>query len=489
MLEYFLSTHGHRKGLADTALRTADSGYLTRRLVDVAQDVIVREEDCGTDEAIDVEAIYEDDTSSRALRPPERPRAFATIEDKKTGEPIVEKNQLIDEESARRVERNGYKKVKIRSVLTCKTRHGVCRLCYGRNLATGQLVDIGEAVGIIAAQSIGEPGTQLTMRTFHTGGVAMEDITRGLPRVEELFEARKPKGQAIISEIRGKVSIVETKGSRKITITAEDGEERTYSVPYGARIEAKEGDEVTPGVRLTEGSINPHDLLKIGGTEAVRKYLVQEVQDVYRSQGVTINDKHIEVMTRQMLKKVRCEEPGDTDLLPGGLVDLFEFEQANRAVKEAGGTPARMRRVILGITKASLATDSFLSAASFQETTRNLTDAAIKGKRDPLLGLKENVIIGKLIPAGTGMSRYSNIKAAVVGRDSEAGDEEAAPGAAEGEGTEDGDGASEVTALDGHSGEGEAEVQAGELETDEASADEEQEQPVVQSAADVGYDS
>jgi len=505
VLEYFLSTHGTRKGLADTALRTADSGYLTRRLVDVAQDVIVREEDCGTDEGIDVEAIYEDDTLIESLADRLKGRvSFDTIVDKKTGEPIVEKNQLIDEESARRIERNGYKKVKIRSVLTCKTRHGVCQLCYGRNLATGQLVDIGEAVGIIAAQSIGEPGTQLTMRTFHTGGVAMEDITRGLPRVEELFEARKPKGQAIISEISGKVSIVETKGSRKITITAEDGEERTYSVPYGARIEVKEGDEVTPGVRLTEGSINPHDLLKIGGTEAVRKYLVQEVQDVYRSQGVTINDKHIEVMTRQMLKKVRCEEPGDTDLLPGGLVDLFEFEQANRAAKEAGGAPARMRRVILGITKASLATDSFLSAASFQETTRNLTDAAIKGKRDPLLGLKENVIIGKLIPAGTGMSRYCNIKAEVLGRTPEPSAEEAAPGAAEDERTEGGDDASDVASdvsvFDGRMGEGEAGAQADDLETaepdtdeletdeletgdrdtGESSTDEEQEQPVTQ---------
>lgn len=418
VLEYFMSTHGTRKGLADTALRTADSGYLTRRLVDVAQDVIVRQDDCGTEEGVEVSAIYDDDTLIESLSDRLRGRvAQEDVIDEETGQLIVAKNQMIDEEAARIIERSGRKKVKIRSVLTCETRHGVCRMCYGRNLATGQLVDIGEAVGIIAAQSIGEPGTQLTMRTFHTGGVAMEDITRGLPRVEELFEARKPKGQAVISEISGRVSVVETKGSRRITITAEDGEERTYMVPYGARIEVKDGEEVTPGVRLTEGSINPHDLLKIGDTEAVRRYLVQEVQDVYRSQGVTINDKHIEVMARQMLRKVRCEEPGDTDLLPGGLVDVFDFEDANRAVKESGGEPARMKRVVLGITKASLATDSFLSAASFQETTRNLTDAAVKGKRDPLLGLKENVIIGKLIPAGTGMPRYSSVKAVVAGSD------------------------------------------------------------------------
>lgn len=420
VLEYFMSTHGTRKGCADTALRTADSGYLTRRLVDVAQDVIVREEDCGTDEGIEVSAIYDDDTLIESLTDRLRGRvAMEDVYDEASKELIVAKNQLIDEATARVIERSGRKKVKIRSVLTCRTRHGVCRTCYGRNLATGQLVDIGEAVGIIAAQSIGEPGTQLTMRTFHTGGVAMEDITRGLPRVEELFEARKPKGQAVISEISGKVSITETKGSRKITVTAADGEEKTYSVPYGARIEVKEGEEVTPGIRLTEGSINPHDLLKIGGTEAVRKYLVQEVQDVYRSQGVTINDKHIEVITRQMLRKVKCEDPGDTDLLPGGLIDVFEYEDANQAAKEAGGEPAEVKGVVLGITKASLATDSFLSAASFQETTRNLTDAAVKGKRDPLLGLKENVIIGKLIPAGTGMARYSNVKAVLVGAPTE----------------------------------------------------------------------
>ncbi len=421
VLEYFMSTHGTRKGCADTALRTADSGYLTRRLVDVAQDVIVREDDCGTDEGIEVSAIYDDDTLIESLSDRLRGRvAFEDVYDEETGELIVGKNQLIDEEAARTIERSGRRKVKIRSVLTCRTRHGVCQMCYGRNLATGQLVDIGEAVGIIAAQSIGEPGTQLTMRTFHTGGVAVEDITRGLPRVEELFEARKPKGQAVISEIPGKVSITETKGSRKITVTGQDGEERTYSVPYGARIEVKDGEEVTSGVKLTEGSINPHDLLKIGGVDAVRRYLVQEVQDVYRSQGVTINDKHIEVITRQMLKRVRVEDPGDTELLPGGLVDLFEFEDANRTVDETDGKPAEAKRVVLGITKASLATDSFLSAASFQETTRNLTDAAVKGKRDPLLGLKENVIIGKLIPAGTGMARYSNVKAAVVGEPAEA---------------------------------------------------------------------
>jgi DNA-directed RNA polymerase subunit beta' len=295
-------------------------------------------------------------------------------------------------------------------VLTCRTRYGVCVDCYGRNLATGRLVDVGEAVGIIAAQSIGEPGTQLTMRTFHTGGVAGDDITQGLPRVEELFEARKPKGQAIITEIEGTVRITENKGRREAEITSEDGEVVSYTVPYGARLKVRDGDFVEAGDELTEGSINPHDLLKVKGLRGVQMYLLQEVQKVYRLQGVDINDKHIEVMVRQMLRKVKVEDPGDSELLPGALIDIFDFEDENERVIMDGGAPSVARPVLLGITKASLATDSFLSAASFQETTRVLTEAAIKGKQDPLLGLKENVIIGKLVPAGTGMSRYSGIK-------------------------------------------------------------------------------
>ena len=303
----------------------------------------------------------------------------------------------------------GFEQVKVRSVLTCRTRHGVCAHCYGRNLATGRIADVGDAVGIIAAQSIGEPGTQLTMRTFHTGGVAGEDITQGLPRVEELFEARKPKGQAIITEVSGTVKIVEVKGIRRVSIQTEDGEEHLYQIPYGARLKVRDGSKVEAGDRLTEGSVNPHDILKIKGIRGVQMYLVHEVQEVYRSQGVEINDKHIEVVIRQMLRKRKVENPGDTELLPGSLVDLMELEDENHRVEEEGGTPAVARPVLLGITKASLATESFLSAASFQETTRVLTDAAIKGKRDDLIGLKENVIIGKLIPAGTGMPKYRAI--------------------------------------------------------------------------------
>ncbi len=295
-------------------------------------------------------------------------------------------------------------------MLTCRTRFGVCRACYGRNLATGRMVDVGEAVGIIAAQSIGEPGTQLTMRTFHTGGVAGDDITQGLPRVEELFEARKPKGQAVIAELDGEVSISENKGRREITITSDDGEATTYSIPYGARVKVRAGQFVEAGDELTEGSVNPHDLLRVKGLRGVQMYLLREVQKVYNLQGVDINDKHIEVMVRQMLRKVKVEDPGDTELLPGGFIDIFDFEDENERVIMDGGVPAVARPMLLGITKASLATDSFLSAASFQETTRVLTDAAIKGKRDPLLGLKENVIIGKLVPAGTGMSRYRTIR-------------------------------------------------------------------------------
>lgn len=409
VLEYFISTHGARKGLADTALRTADSGYLTRRLVDVSQDVIVREEDCGTTEGVLVKEIRDGNEIIESLD--DRIVGRIAAEDvvhPETGEVIVKAQELIDEDKAEEILRAGIESVKIRSVLTCRSRHGVCVKCYGRDLATGKIVNIGEAVGIIAAQSIGEPGTQLTMRTFHTGGVAGDDITQGLPRVEELFEARKPKGLAIITEIPGTVKVIETKKKREVEVSNEM-EKRVYQVPYGARLKVSTGDVVEAGDELTEGSVNPHDILKIKGLRGVQMYLLQEVQRVYRLQGVDINDKHIEIIIRQMLKKVKVENAGDTDLLPGGLVDIFEFEDENNRVIAQGGQPAEARRVLLGITKASLATDSFLSAASFQETTRVLTEAATKGKLDPLLGLKENVIIGKLVPAGTGMSRYRNI--------------------------------------------------------------------------------
>jgi DNA-directed RNA polymerase subunit beta' len=413
VLEFFISTHGARKGLADTALRTADSGYLTRRLVDVAQDVIVREEDCGDTQGIWIDEIKDVEPLAERL---EGRVANRDVIDERTGEVLVYKGEEINEEQAAKIEDYlmtlppDKRRVNIRSVLTCRTKHGVCRTCYGRNLATGSLVDIGEAVGIIAAQSIGEPGTQLTMRTFHTGGVAGDDITQGLPRVEELFEARKPKGQGIIAETDGEVKILENKGKREIKIFRDHEEKDSYSVPYGSRIKVTDGMWVEAGDELTEGSVNPHDLLKVKGTRGVQMYLLREVQRVYRLQGVDINDKHIEVMIRQMLKKVKIEESGDTGLLPGALIDSFEFEAKNEEALAKGLEPATARPVLLGITKASLATDSFLSAASFQETTRVLTDAAIKGKVDPLLGLKENVIIGKLIPAGTGMSRYRNIK-------------------------------------------------------------------------------
>ncbi|MFZ5816942.1 MAG: DNA-directed RNA polymerase subunit beta' [Bacillota bacterium] len=411
VLEYFLSTHGTRKGLADTALRTADSGYLTRRLVDVAQDVIVREDDCGTTAGITWTEVREGDTLIEPITARIVGRvALHDILHPETGEVIVYANEMIDEEMAEEIKQAGITEVTIRSVLTCRTRFGVCRACYGRNLATGRMVDVGEAVGIIAAQSIGEPGTQLTMRTFHTGGVAGDDITQGLPRVEELFEARKPKGQAVIAELDGEVSITENKGRREITITSEDGEATTYSIPYGARVKVRNGQYVEAGDELTEGSVNPHDLLRVKGLRGVQMYLLREVQKVYNLQGVDINDKHIEVMVRQMLRKVKVEDPGDTELLPGGFIDIFDFEDENERVIMEGGVPAVARPMLLGITKASLATDSFLSAASFQETTRVLTDAAIKGKRDPLLGLKENVIIGKLVPAGTGMARYRSIR-------------------------------------------------------------------------------
>ncbi|NLZ39024.1 MAG: DNA-directed RNA polymerase subunit beta' [Firmicutes bacterium] len=411
VLEYFISTHGARKGLADTALKTADSGYLTRRLVDVAQDVIVREVDCGTTQGIMVSNIYDGNEVIEELHDRINGRfAAADIFDPETGELLVAKDEYINEDKADEIIRKGIKEVPIRSVLTCRTRHGVCVKCYGRNLATGRVVDVGESVGIIAAQSIGEPGTQLTMRTFHTGGVAGDDITQGLPRVEELFEARKPKGLALIAEADGTVKIVETRQRREVHITQSDGETKTYAIPYGSRLKVRDGEQVEAGQELTEGSINPHDLLRVKGIHGVQVYLLQEVQRVYRLQGVEINDKHIEVIVRQMLRKVKVEDPGDTELLPGGLVDSFVFEDVNAAAIAEGKKPAVARPVLLGITKASLATESFLSAASFQETTRVLTDAAIKGKKDPLLGLKENVIIGKLIPAGTGMSRYRNVR-------------------------------------------------------------------------------
>jgi DNA-directed RNA polymerase subunit beta' len=414
VLEYFISTHGARKGLADTALKTADSGYLTRRLVDVAQDVIVRDVDCGTMQGITVSELRDSDVSDDVIENfGERIVGRFALEDivhPESGEILVRADELIDEDASFRIVAAGIKEVTIRSVLTCKSRFGVCIKCYGRNLATGNLVEVGEAVGIIAAQSIGEPGTQLTMRTFHTGGVAGDDITQGLPRVEELFEARKPKGQSLIAEISGQVEMREARNKREIKVQSPHGEVKTYPVPYGARLKVKENDFVEAGQEMTEGSINPHDLLKVKGIRGVQLYLLQEVQKVYRLQGVDINDKHIEVMIRQMMKKVKIEDAGDTDLLPGSMEDSFVVEDVNRKIVEMGGKPAVGRPVLLGITKASLATDSFLSAASFQETTRVLTEASIKGKIDPLLGLKENVIIGKLIPAGTGMSRYRNIR-------------------------------------------------------------------------------
>ena len=411
VLEYFISTHGARKGLADTALRTADSGYLTRRLVDVAQDVIVREEDCGTDKGFIVSKIQDgkeviEDLFDRI----EGRYSFETVRHPQTGEVLVNRNELIDADKAEAIVEARVEKLQIRSVLSCRARHGVCKVCYGRNLATGKHVEIGEAVGIIAAQSIGEPGTQLTMRTFHTGGVAGDDITQGLPRIQELFEARNPKGQALISELDGVVKkIHETKDRRVIEVQGE-AESKEYAVTYGSRIRVTEGQQIEAGDELTDGSIDPKDMLRIKGIRGVQNYILQEVQRVYRNQGVEINDKHIEVMIKQMLRKIRIVIAGDTTLLPGSFVDMHEYEAANLDAILTGKDPAIAKPVLLGITKASLETDSFLSAASFQETTRVLTDAAIKGKVDQLLGLKENVIIGKLIPAGTGMQRYRNIR-------------------------------------------------------------------------------
>ncbi|WP_010528980.1 DNA-directed RNA polymerase subunit beta' [Lentibacillus jeotgali] len=411
VLEYFISTHGARKGLADTALKTADSGYLTRRLVDVAQDVIIREDDCGTDRGLTVSALTDDVEVIEPLLDRLVGRtAFENVRHPETDEIIAEKNTVMSEDQAKQIVEAGVEEVIIRSAFTCNTKHGVCKKCYGRNLATSDEVEVGEAVGIIAAQAIGEPGTQLTMRTFHTGGVAGDDITQGLPRIQELFEARNPKGQAVISEIYGAVKeIKEVKDKQEVVIQG-DVEQRTYPVPYNARMRVSEGDEVNAGQALTEGSVDPKELLRVQGIDGVQQYLLREVQKVYRMQGVEIGDKHVEVMVRQMMRKIRVVESGDTDELPGSLLEIHQFRDANQTVLEEGRQPAIGQPVLLGITKASLETDSFLSAASFQETTRVLTDAAIKGKRDELLGLKENVIIGKLVPAGTGIQRYRNLE-------------------------------------------------------------------------------
>ena len=418
VLEFFLSSHGSRKSLADTALRTADSGYLTRRLVDVSQEVIVREDDCFESRGekvrgISVAELMSGKQSIESLEDRLRGRTAAEdIVDPATGEVLVRLNEPIDYQMAREIVARGITKATVRSVLTCRTENGVCARCYGENMAHGGKVDVGEAVGIIAAQAIGEPGTQLTMRTFHTGGIAgADDITQGLPRVEELFEARKPKRDAILAEIAGTVSIQETKKRRELVITSDEDpkDTKSYQITYGSRLKVATGDHVEAGDELTEGSVNPHDLLRILGVKAVQEYLLKEVLSVYRLQGVGVSDKHIEIIIRQMLRKVRVEDSGDTDLLTGSLVDIFHFEEANRKAIMEGGTPAIAKRILLGITKASLATESFLSAASFQETTRVLTEAAIRGKIDPLIGLKENVILGKLIPAGTGMKRYKDI--------------------------------------------------------------------------------
>ncbi|MBE7049246.1 MAG: DNA-directed RNA polymerase subunit beta' [Ruminococcaceae bacterium] len=418
VLEYFISTHGARKGLADTALRTADSGYLTRRLVDVSQDVIIREKDCGIDHGVVVKAITDGNEVIEGLRDRLNGRvSLRDIAHPETGEIIVKADELINEDLAKKICDAGIEEVEIRSILTCKARIGVCAKCYGSNLATSELVNAGEAVGIIAAQSIGEPGTQLTMRTFHTGGVAGDDITQGLPRVEELFEARKPKGVAILSNEDGTVKIEETKKKREVVITDENGVTSNYLIPYGSRLKVTDGQKISAGDELTEGSIYPQDLLTIkgkisdqAGLTAVTDYLTREVQRVYRLQGIDINDKHIEVIVRQMIRKVRIEDPGDSNLLIGSMVDRSEFEHVKEEMLEKGLAAPVSKPVLLGITKTALATDSFLSAASFQETTRVLTDAAIKGKKDPLIGLKENVIIGKLIPAGTGLPIYQNVE-------------------------------------------------------------------------------
>ena len=406
--EYFISTHGSRKGLTDTALRTADSGYLTRRMVDISQDVIVTEDDCGTDGYVVAREFKDGNELIENLFTRIVGRtSFEDIYDN-DGELIVSKNQIIDEDKADNIVANGIKEVKLRSVLECKSKHGVCEKCYGRNLATGKKVNIGEAVGIIAAQSIGEPGTQLTMRTFHSGGIAGVGITQGLPRVEELFEARKPKGLAFIAENSGTVSLIQNEKKTDVEILSEDGYSKKYNIPFGARLLVSEGDVVEKGQQLTEGSLDPHDVLKVLGKVGVQDYITKEVQKVYRLQGVEIDDRHIEVITKQMLKKVKIEDAGDTEFLPGSLQEIREVRIANEQMQEEGKKPCKYSQQLLGITKASLATESWLSAASFQETTRVLTDASIKGKVDDLKGLKENIIIGKLIPAGTGMKVYND---------------------------------------------------------------------------------
>ena len=422
VLEYFMSAHGARKGMSDTALRTADSGYLTRRMVDVSQELIIRDIDCAEGKDVipgmSVKAFMDGKETIEGLQ--DRITGRYSCEDiyDKDGNLLVGANHMITPARAKRIMDTGVDKkgqpieeVKIRTILTCRSKSGICAKCYGANMATGEAVQVGEAVGIIAAQSIGEPGTQLTMRTFHSGGVAGDDITQGLPRVEELFEARKPKGLAIIAEFGGTAVIKDTKKKREIIITnKETAESKAYLIPYGSRIKIVDGQELEAGDELTEGSVNPHDLLKIKGIRAVQDYMLREVQRVYRLQGVDISDKHIEVIVRQMLKKIRIETSGDTEYLPGTMVDVLDFQDTNAAMEAEGKQPAEGKQVMMGITKAALATNSFLSAASFQETTKVLTEAAIKGKADPLIGLKENVIIGKLIPAGTGMKRYRDVQ-------------------------------------------------------------------------------
>ena len=422
VLEYFMSAHGARKGMSDTALRTADSGYLTRRLVDVSQELIIHEVDCAKPGApipgMYVKAFMDGNEVIESLQDRITGRYICENIVDKDGNILVKANHMVTPKRAELICKKGVDEkgepltqIKIRTILTCRSHNGVCAKCYGANMATGEPVQVGEAVGIIAAQSIGEPGTQLTMRTFHSGGVAGGDITQGLPRVEELFEARKPKGLAIITEIAGTANLNDTKKKREIIVTnRETGESKAYLIPYGSRIKVADGAELEAGDELTEGSVNPHDILRIKGLRAVQDYMIQEVQRVYRLQGVEINDKHIEVIVRQMLKKIRIEESGDTEFLPGTNVDRLEFEDVNEALEAEGKEPATGEQIIMGITKASLATNSFLSAASFQETTKVLTEAAIKGKVDPLVGLKENVIIGKHIPAGTGMRKYRDIK-------------------------------------------------------------------------------
>ncbi len=417
-LEYFISSHGARKGLSDTALRTADSGYLTRRLVDVSQNIIVREHDCGTVDGLTIEDIKDGNQIVEGLAERLEGRyPLNDILDPQTNEVIVDTNTMINKDIAKRIVDAGITKVVVRSVIACRGKHGVCQKCYGMGLARRDLVSIGESVGIIAAQSIGEPGTQLTMRTIHSGGVAgVADITQGLPRVEEIFEARKPKGVAVITEIDGTVKISDNKKKLEVIVTSKD-DSRTYTIPFGSKLKVKDGDEVKAADPLIEGSINPAEILAIKGPEGVYEYVISEIQKAYRNQGVDINDKHVEVIARQMLRKVRVDDGGDTDMFPGSLVDMYEFEDKNKEAVEQGKRPATGKRALLGITKASLATDSFLSAASFQETTRVLTEAAIKGKEDDLIGLKENVIIGKLIPAGTGMKRYQDVTIKVEGED------------------------------------------------------------------------